>query len=63
MELTKAAIVRASGLPLSIVIVGVGRADFTAMNVLDGDGNTLTDAQGHRSRTFSSDRCYCHEPH
>nr|CAD7463054.1 unnamed protein product [Timema tahoe] len=31
------AIIRASALPMSIIIVGVGRADFDAMNELDGD--------------------------
>lgn len=31
------AIIRASTLPLSIIIVGVGNADFSAMNELDGD--------------------------
>lgn len=31
------AIIRASNLPLSIIIVGVGNADFTAMNELDAD--------------------------
>jgi hypothetical protein len=30
-------IVRASRLPLSIIIVGVGSADFTAMDQLDAD--------------------------
>ncbi|KAJ9597918.1 hypothetical protein L9F63_011205, partial [Diploptera punctata] len=34
---TKQAIVRASTLPMSIIIVGVGNADFEAMDVLDGD--------------------------
>ncbi|PSN46006.1 Copine-8 [Blattella germanica] len=34
---TKQAIIRASTLPLSIIIVGVGNADFTAMNELDAD--------------------------
>lgn len=31
------AIIRASTLPMSIIIVGVGNADFTAMNELDAD--------------------------
>lgn len=31
------AIVRASRLPMSIIIVGVGNADFSAMNQLDCD--------------------------
>ena len=34
---TTRAIVQASHLPLSIVIIGVGEADFTAMEALDGD--------------------------
>jgi hypothetical protein len=37
MPMTKEAIVNASGLPLSIVIVGVGGADFDNMEELDGD--------------------------
>ena len=38
-------IVEASSLPLSIVIVGVGEADFGAMKILDADDSAL------RSRT------------
>lgn len=34
---TKKAIVEAAGLPISIIIVGVGQADFSAMEELDGD--------------------------
>ncbi|XP_052780643.1 copine-8-like isoform X1 [Mya arenaria] len=37
MPQTMQAIVNASTLPMSIIIVGVGDADFEAMNVLDGD--------------------------
>ncbi|ESN89865.1 hypothetical protein HELRODRAFT_91316 [Helobdella robusta] len=37
MPQTTEAIVRASSLPLSIIIVGIGNADFEAMNILDGD--------------------------
>jgi len=37
MDATIAEIVKASYLPLSIIIVGVGSADFTKMNILDGD--------------------------
>lgn len=37
MSLTKEAIVRAAELPMSIIIVGVGDADFAAMEELDGD--------------------------
>lgn len=37
MPQTREAIVNASSLPLSIIIVGIGNADFEAMHVLDGD--------------------------
>ena len=42
MDTTIRAIVRARKLPLSIVIVGVGDADFTNMKILDADDNPLT---------------------
>eukprot|EP00055_Hartaetosiga_balthica_P000750 m.137376 g.137376 ORF g.137376 m.137376 type:complete len:522 (-) comp11630_c0_seq1:134-1699(-) len=38
---TKQAIITASGLPLSIIIVGVGSANFDAMVALDGDDGVL----------------------
>lgn len=41
MTLTKDAIIEASGLPISIIIVGVGDADFEAMNELDADDKKL----------------------
>lgn len=34
---TKTAIIKASRFPMSIIIVGVGDADFTAMDALDCD--------------------------
>ena len=37
MDQTKAAIVAASSLPMSIIIVGVGGADFQMMEELDSD--------------------------
>jgi hypothetical protein len=40
------AIVEASVLPLSIIIVGVGNADFEAMEELDGDTVRLTSPVG-----------------
>ena len=43
------AIVEASALPLSIIIVGVGQADFSAMEELDGDTIRLTDPQGRKA--------------
>jgi hypothetical protein len=47
---TVKAIVHASGLPMSIIIVGVGVADFKAMDILDGDGGLLKDMHGHAAR-------------
>lgn len=46
MPQTKKAIVDASSLPLSIIIVGVGNADFDAMDELDGDTVRLTAPDG-----------------
>ena len=37
MEATKKEIIAASRLPMSIIIVGVGGANFDAMNELDAD--------------------------
>ena len=37
MEQTKQAIVEASTLPMSVIIVGVGGADFGMMEELDAD--------------------------
>jgi hypothetical protein len=45
MDKTLDLIVSASNLPLSIIIVGVGNADFTNMNRLDGD-NGLYSSKG-----------------
>lgn len=42
MHLTKSAIIDASTLPISIIIVGVGDADFEAMNELDSDNVKLS---------------------
>ena len=47
MQATVDLIVSASGVPLSIIIVGVGSADFANMVTLDGD-NGLTDSKGYR---------------
>ncbi len=44
-EETKAAIVGASALPMSIIIIGVGQEDFSAMEELDADKGLLR-AQG-----------------
>ena len=44
LEETKQAIVEASTLPLSIIIVGIGTEDFQPMDVLDADHGLLTAA-------------------
>nr|XP_020464521.1 copine-3 isoform X1 [Monopterus albus] len=46
MDQTRNAIVSASRLPMSIIIVGVGGADFTAMEFLDGDDGRLRSLTG-----------------
>ncbi|XP_072234221.1 copine-3-like isoform X1 [Leuresthes tenuis] len=46
MDQTRSAIVNASRLPMSIIIVGVGGADFSAMEFLDGDDGFLRSATG-----------------
>uniref|UniRef100_A0A3Q3KMD3 Copine-3 n=1 Tax=Mastacembelus armatus TaxID=205130 RepID=A0A3Q3KMD3_9TELE len=43
---TRDAIVRASRLPMSIIIIGVGPADFKAMELLDGDDGVLKSTVG-----------------
>lgn len=42
VDATKKAIIRASEFPISIIIIGIGEADFTAMNILDGDDALLS---------------------
>eukprot|EP00817_Percolomonadidae_sp_ATCC50343_P005804 CAMPEP_0117424296 /NCGR_PEP_ID=MMETSP0758-20121206/4743_1 /TAXON_ID=63605 /ORGANISM="Percolomonas cosmopolitus, Strain AE-1 (ATCC 50343)" /LENGTH=365 /DNA_ID=CAMNT_0005207989 /DNA_START=435 /DNA_END=1532 /DNA_ORIENTATION=+ len=51
MDDTMDAIVEASFYPLSIVIVGVGNADFSSMNILDGDGKRL---QSPKNRKYAA---------
>jgi hypothetical protein len=41
MQPVKDLIVKAAGLPCSIIIVGIGNADFSMMEELDGDGEPL----------------------
>uniref|UniRef100_A0A4W3HSC8 Copine-3-like n=1 Tax=Callorhinchus milii TaxID=7868 RepID=A0A4W3HSC8_CALMI len=43
---TRRAIVNASKLPMSIIIIGVGGADFSAMEFLDGDDGVLRSPTG-----------------
>ena len=47
MPQTKGQIVRLSKLGCSIIIIGVGNADFSGMNELDGDGALLKDDNGN----------------
>lgn len=46
MPETISAIVEASYFPISIIIVGVGKEDFSNMEVLDGDGKLLKSDKG-----------------
>jgi len=46
MQQTVDIIVKASQLPLSIIIVGVGDANFKMMKALDGDKQILRDISG-----------------
>ncbi|KAM9249631.1 copine-1 isoform 2-T5 [Dugong dugon] len=46
VEATREAVVRASNLPMSVIIVGVGGADFEAMEQLDADGGPLRTRSG-----------------
>ena len=47
MEETKEAIVAAAEYPMSIIIIGVGEADFGPMEDLDGDDKRVTTQTGH----------------
>lgn len=49
MEQTIKAIVDSSHLPLSIIIIGIGNADFTNMDILDGDEG-LWDSAGRKAQ-------------
>uniref|UniRef100_A0A8C4L8P5 Copine-1 n=1 Tax=Equus asinus asinus TaxID=83772 RepID=A0A8C4L8P5_EQUAS len=49
VEATCEAVVRASHLPMSVIIVGVGGADFEAMEQLDADGGPLRTRSGKAS--------------
>jgi len=66
MGATKDAIVAASHLPISIIIVGVGAADFSKMDELDGDDGALCNTRGERATRdlvqFVPFRKYQHSP-
>ena len=46
---TKDELVEGSFLPLSVIIIGVGNADFSNMNVLDADNDPLINSEGVKS--------------
>uniref|UniRef100_A0A8C1BPA6 Copine I n=1 Tax=Cyprinus carpio carpio TaxID=630221 RepID=A0A8C1BPA6_CYPCA len=46
LDQTRQSIVNSSKLPMSIIIVGVGEADFKAMEFLDGDNGVLKSVTG-----------------
>ena len=48
MEDTTDNIVKASNLPLSIIIIGIGDSDFTVMEILDGDEIQLENSKGKK---------------
>lgn len=50
IEKMKNQIVAASGLPLSIIIIGVGNGKFKLMKKLDGDKHILRDSKNHASK-------------
>lgn len=49
MDEARHAIVQAAKLPMSIIIIGVGNADFAAMEFLDGDSNVLRSYTGEEA--------------
>ncbi|XP_005997254.1 copine-2 isoform X2 [Latimeria chalumnae] len=49
MDETRHAVVQASKLPMSIIIIGVGNADFAAMEFLDGDNRMLRSYTGEEA--------------
>ena len=49
MDETVDALVEASFLPISVIIIGIGDADFTNMNFLDADDEPLKDRNGRKT--------------
>ena len=48
LDSTKDILVEASFLPLSVIIVGIGDADFSKMEILDGDEEPLVNTKGEK---------------
>ena len=49
MEETINSLVEASFLPISVIIIGIGTADFSLMNILDADIKPLIDNNGRKA--------------
>ena len=49
MDDTINALVESSFLPISVIIIGIGTADFTNMDVLDADDDPLYDDNGRKA--------------
>jgi len=49
MDETVDSLVEASFLPISVIIIGIGDADFTNMEILDSDDSVLTDKNGRKA--------------
>jgi hypothetical protein len=49
MDDTINSLVEASYLPISVIIIGIGNADFSNMNVLDADDEPLIDSNGRKA--------------
>ena len=50
MKETTKLLVECASLPLSVIIIGIGDADFSNMIILDGDEITLTDFDGNKTK-------------
>ena len=50
MKETIKLLIDCANLPLSVIIIGIGKSDFTNMIVLDGDEFTLNDCNGRVNR-------------
>ena len=49
MDDTTERLVRLSKMPFSAVVIGVGDGDFAEMEILDADGEVLTDPHGNEA--------------
>ena len=49
MDATIDSLVEASYLPISVIIIGIGDADFSNMNILDADDEPLIDKNGRKA--------------